>query len=111
LPNKILSVISGLSTFVILIALAILSIFTQILLLNGASEGQGFNAVSISLIIQSVGLLLAIIVARWLPNLLIAKVNLNKFLALIFTVSVATGLGAVISLVSIFVSIPLAGIK
>ena len=111
MPAKIPSIIAGLLTFFILIVVAVMLIFGQLLILNGVSESQGFNAVSIALICQSVGLLLAVILARWAPNFLITKFNLNKFLAVLIAVIVATGLGGVISFLSIIVAIPLAGIK
>jgi hypothetical protein len=75
MPDKIPALIAGLSTFVILILLAVLTVFIQMVALNGANERQGFNAMGISLVCQSVGLLLAVILARWLVNLLIAKFN------------------------------------
>ena len=111
MPNKTASLISGVLTFIILILLAILSVFIQMLALNGVSENQGFNAMSISLICQSVGLILSILIARWLSNLLIVKFNLNVFLAVLIAVIIAAGLGGLISFLSIIVAIPLAGIR
>ena len=81
------------------------------LALNGVRERQGFNAMSISLICQSVGLILAILIARWLSNLLIVKFNLNVFLAVLTAVIIAAGLGGLISFLSMIVAIPLAGIR
>ena len=111
MPNKTASLISGVLTFIILILLAILSVFIQMVAFNGASENQGFNAMSISLVCQGAGLILAIIFARWLTNLFIVKFNLNTFLAVIIAVIVAAGLGGLISFLSIIVAIPLAGIE
>ena len=111
MPNKIPALISGLSTFIILIVVAILSVFIQMLVLNGVSESQGFNAMSISLICQSVGLLPSIILARWLPNFLITKFNWNKVLAVVISVFAAVLLGGLISVVSVIISILLAGIR
>jgi len=79
--------------------------------LNGVSESQGFNAMSISLICQSVGLFPAIILARWLPNFLITKFNWNKILAVVIAVLAATLLGGLSSVVSVIISILLAGIR
>ena len=111
MPNKTASLISGVYTFSILILLAILTVFIQLLVLNGVSENQGFNAMSISLVCQGVGLIFAILLARWLPNLLIEKFNLNAFLAITLAVLVAAGLGGLLSLLSIIAAIPLAGIQ
>jgi len=111
MPNKTASIISGLLTFLILILLAVLSIFIQMVALNGASENQGFNAMSISLICQGVGLSLAVILARRLTSLLMVKFNLNTVLAVVIAVIVAAGLGGLISFLSIIVALPLAGIR
>lgn len=111
MPNKVPSIISGLLTFIILIVFAVLSVFTQMVMLNGVSESQGFNAMSISLICQSVGLLLAVILARWLTNLLIAKFNWNKVPAVVIAVVVATGFGVLLAFLSVIIAIPLAGIR
>jgi hypothetical protein len=111
MPDKIPALIAGLSTFVILILLAVLTVFIQMVALNGASERQGFNAMSISLVCQSVGLLLVVILARWLVNLLIAKFNWNKVLAVVIAVIAGTTLGGVTAFLSLIVSIPLAGIR
>ena len=111
MPNKTASILAGLLTAIILILLAILSILMQIVVLNGVSERQGFNAMGISLICQGVSLGLAVILARWLSNLLMIKFNLNSLLAVLIAVIVAAGLGGLISFLSIIVAIPLAGIR
>ena len=111
MPTKIPSAIAGLSTFFILIAIAVLLVFGQLLVLNGVSESQGFNAVSIALICQSASLFPAIILARWLTKLLITKFNWNAFLAVIVAVIAGTGVGGVLSFISIIVAIPLARIR
>ena len=111
MPSKVPAIISGLSTLIILILVAILSVFVQMLVLNGASESQGFNAMSISLICQSVGLFPAIILARWLTNLLITKYNWNTILAILVAVVAGTTLGGVTSFLSIIISTLAAGIR
>jgi len=111
MSNRAVSIISALLTFFILIALAVASVFMQMLVLNGASESQGFNAMSVSLVCQSVGLLLAVIIARVLPNFLITKFNWNKILVVIITVIAATGLGGILALIAVIISIPIAGIS
>ena len=111
MPNKTASILAGLLTAVILFLLAILSIFIQMLAFNGVSENQGFSAMSISLVCQGVSLGLAVILARWLSNLLMIKFHLNSFLAVLIAVIGAAGLGGLISFLSIIVAIPLAGIR
>ncbi len=111
MSNKTPARISGLSTFFILIGVAVLSVFTQMLVLNGVSESQGFNAMSISLICQSVGLFPAVILARWLTNLLITKFNWNNILAILVAVIAGTTLGGITSFLSIIISIAVSGIR
>ena len=111
MTSKTPSIIAGLSTFFILIALGVLSVFGEMVILNGASESQGFNAISTSLIFQSVGLLLAVVLARWLPNFLIVKFNWNNILAVVTAVFAAVLLGGLTSILSRVVSTLLAGIK
>ncbi len=111
MPSKIPAILSGLSTLVILILVAVLSVFVQMLVLNGVSEAKAFNAMSISLICQSVGLLIAVSITRWAPNLLITKFNWSRFLAMTVAVGAATGVGVVIAFLSIIISLPLAGTR
>ena len=111
MPSKVPALISGLSIFIILILIAILSVFGQMLVLNGVSESQGFNAMSISLICQSVGLFPAIILARWLTNFLITKYNWNNILAILVAVIAGTALGGITSFLSIIISTLAAGIR
>ena len=111
MSSKIPAIISGLSTLIILILVAVLSVFAQMLVLNGASESQGFNAMSISLICQSAGLFPAIILARWLTNLLITKYNWNTILAVLVAVVAGTTLGGITAFLSIIISTLAAGIR
>jgi len=107
MSTKVPSAIAGLSTFFILIALGVLSVFGQMVVLNGANESQAFNAMAASVICQTVYLLLAVILARWLVNLLIAKFNWNKFLAVLTAIIVPSVLGIAISFLAVIVTIPL----
>ena len=111
MSSKIPAIISGLSTLIILILVAVLSVFGQMLVLNGASESQGFNAMSISLICQSVGLFPAIILARWLTNFLITKYNWNTILVILVAVVAGTTLGGITAFLSIIISTLAAGIR
>ena len=107
MSTKIPSAIAGLSTFFVLIALGVLSVFGQMVVLNGANESQAFNAMTASVICQTVYLLLAVILARWLASILITKFNWNKFLAVLVAISAPVVLGIVISFLAVIVTIPL----
>ena len=111
MSTKILAAIAGLSTFFILIFMAVLSVLGQMLVLNGASESQGFKAMGISLICQSAGLFPAIILARWLANFLITRYNWNNILAILLAVVAGTTLGGVTSFLSVIISTLAAGIR
>lgn len=111
MPNKTPAIISAILTIILLILFAVLSVFTQMIALNGVSERQGMTAMGISLVCQSIGLILAGIFAGWISNLVITKFNWNKVLAVIVAVFVGILLGGAISLVSTIISIPLAGIR
>ena len=111
MPSKIPAMVAGLSTFIILILLAVLSVFIQILVLNGASENEAFNVISLSLICQSGGLLVGVILARWLTNRLITKFNWNNILAVGLAILAATLLGGFLAILAAILSIPLAGIS
>lgn len=111
MPAKTPSLIAGLSTFLLTIVLAIVFFFGQIVLLNGASESDAFNALAVSVICQSVVLLLAVILARWLTNLLITKFQWSKALAVVTAVIAGTGLGALASFLSSILSILVAGLR
>lgn len=111
MTNRAPSIISGLLTFVLVILISVAFVFGQIVLLNGVSESKAFNALSIAVVCQSVGLLFAVILARWLPNFLITKFNMNAFLTVIIAVIAAVGLGALLSFLAIIVGTLATGIK
>jgi hypothetical protein len=110
MPNKKPAIISSILTIIVLIIFAVLSVFTQMIALNGVSESQGITAMGISLVCQGVGVILAGVFAGWLSRLVITKFNWNKVLAVIVAVITGVLLGGIISLLSTIISIPLAGI-
>lgn len=110
MTNKAPAIISASLTIVLLILFAVLSVFMQMIALNGVSESQGATAMGISLVCQGVGLILVGLFAGWLTNLVITKFNWNKILAVIVAVIAGVLLGGAISFVSFIISIPLAGI-
>lgn len=111
MTNKTPAIISSILTIILLIIFAILSVFTQMIALNGVSERQGMTAMGISLVCQSIGLILAGIIAGRISNFVITRFNWNKILAVIVAVVAGILIGATISLISTIVSIPLAGIR
>lgn len=111
MPNKTPAIISSILTIVFLLLFAVLSVFTQMIALNGVGESQGMTAMGISLVCQGVGVILVGVLAGWLTNLVITKFNWNKALAVIVAVIVGVLIGGAISLISTLISIPLAGIR
>ncbi len=111
MPNKTPAILSTILTVIILIVIAVLSVFTQMLVLNGASENQGMTAMGISLGCQGVGIILAGVLAWWLANSAVNKWNWNMIISVLIAVVAGTTLGVVISVISTIVAIPIAGIK
>jgi hypothetical protein len=111
MSNKKPPIISAVLTVILLVIFGVLSVFTQMLVLNGANESQGMTAMGVSLVCQGAGAILAAAFAAWLTNLVIAKFNWNNILAVVIAVIAGTLLGGVISFLSIILSIPLAGIR
>jgi len=111
MPNKKPAIISAVLTVILLIIFGILSVFTQMLVLNGVNERQEMAAMGVSLVCQGAGAILAAVLAGWLTNLVIAKFKWNNILAVVIAVIAGTLLGAVISFQSIIISIPLVGIR
>jgi hypothetical protein len=105
------AIISAVLTILLLILFAILSIFTQMIALNGVSERQGFTAMGISLGCQGLGVILAAVFAWWSTNLMIAKFKWNKILAVAVAVIATSLFGGFIAFLSIIISIPIAGIR
>ena len=110
MPNKTPAIISAVLTIILLIIFGILSVFTQMLVLNGANESQGMTAMGVSLLCQGAGAILAAAFAAWLTNLVITKFNWSNILAVVIAVIAGTLLGSVLSFIAIIISIPLAGI-
>jgi hypothetical protein len=108
---KTSSIIAGLTTFVLVILLSVLAGFMQMVTMNGATTGQGFNAAAVLAVCQSLILLVCVVLARWLTNWLMTKFNWNGFLAILIAVFSAVVLGGGVSLISIFVGILAAGIR
>ena len=108
---KTSSMIAGLTTFVLVILLSVLAGFMQMVTMNGATTGQGFNAVAVLAVCQSLILLVCVVLARWLTNWLMTKFNWNGFLAILIAVFGAVMLGAGVSVISIVTGMLAAGIR
>ena len=111
MPNKRPAIISAVLTVILLIIFGILSVFTQMLVLNGVSERQGMTAMGVSLVCQGVGAIIAALLAAWLTNFVITKFNWSNILAVVIAVIAGTLFGGALSFIAIIISIPLAGIK
>lgn len=111
MSSKTPAIISSILTIVLLIIFAVLSVFMQMLVLNGASERQGFTAMGISLACQGITALLVGLLAGRVTNLLISKFNWNNILAVAAAVIPRTALGGLVSFLSVIIAIPLAGIR
>lgn len=105
------SIIAALLTIVSLVLFVILFLFVQMLALNGASERQGVTAMGISLVCQGVGIILAALLAGRLTSLAITKLNWNTIVAVLLSVIAGTLFGGLISLLSVIIAIPMAGIR
>jgi hypothetical protein len=110
MTNKTPVIISAVLTIVLLILIAVLSIFTQMIALNGVSESQGMIAMGLSLVCQGMGIILVGVLAGWLTNLAITKFNWNRVPAVAVAVIAGVLLGGMLSIISFFLSIPLVGI-
>lgn len=110
--NKTPVIVSVVLTIVLLILVALLTLFVQIVLLNGVmNEGQATTALGVTLGCQGVTIILGAILARWFTRLLISRFQLGQFLAVLIPVVSMTILGAVTAILSIFSGLIAAGIK
>jgi len=111
MSHKTPAIVSASLTIFLLILLGVLSVFIEMLALNGVSERQGVTAIGVSLVCQSIAALLAGALAAWASSLLIAKFKMKRILTVIIAVIVGTAVGGIISLLSIIIAIPMAGIR
>ena len=106
------ALVSAVLTFITLIFTGLLLFLGQVIALNGViDEGQAFTSIGIGTVCQCVVLLLAAGFAGRLTNLLIAKFDWTKALAVTVAVILGTVLGAIVSFIAIVVSFPLVGIQ
>ena len=105
------SILAVILSMLMLVIIAVLTVIIEILVLNGASESQGMQAIGISLACLGAGAILIGVLAWKATAFLIQKFDLNPVLAVVLTLASLLLVGGTISILSIFISIPLAGIQ
>ncbi len=111
MTDKRPAIISAIVTIVLLLLCGVLVFLMEVVLLNGVSDSRGGTALGISVGCQGVAALLAGIGAAWSSGFLIRRFELNKTVAVILAACLWTVFGAVLALLSVFVSIAAAGIQ
>lgn len=111
MPTKTASLVSVILSVLLLVIFAVLTLFFEMVLLNGASERQGLTAMGITLLCQAAGAVVIGALAWKSTSLLITRFNLNSVLAVVIAVILAVLAGGVFSFLALIVSIPLAGIR
>ncbi len=111
MPDKRPAIISAILTIVLLVICGVLVFLMEIVLLNGVSDSRGGTALGIAVGCQGVVALLAGLGAAWSSGFLVRRFELNKTVAVILSACLWTVVGAVLALISVFVSIAAAGIQ
>lgn len=111
MSTRTAAILSTILSILMLVIFAVLVVIFEILALNGVPESQGVRAIGISLACLGVGVILLGILAWKLTAFLIQKFKLNPALAVLLTVALMLLIGGTISILSIFISLPLAGIQ
>ena len=111
MSTRTASILSAILSILMLVIFAVLIVIIEILVLNGASETQGSRAIGISLACMGAGAILLGILAWKVTAFLIQRFNLNPILAVSLTIVLMLLVGGTISILSLFVSIPLAGVQ
>ena len=109
--NKRPKIIATILTVVFLFLIALLSFFGELIALNDVSERQGYIALGILLVGELIILPVGGIFAGWLAKLFMKKFKWNNAFAIVSAVIVGTSLGAILSFLSVIISILAAGIK
>jgi membrane-anchored protein YejM (alkaline phosphatase superfamily) len=110
--NNLPAVVSGLVTFILLAIIDFVMFVAQMVALTGViDQSKASTAMGMGVACQGIILLFASAFAGWFANTLIMRFDWTRALAVIASVIVATLLGAAISLISVVVSIPVAGIR
>jgi hypothetical protein len=111
MSTRTASLLATILSILLLLIFAVLTVIFALIALNGASESQGIQAISFSLACLGVGAILLGILAWKGTKFLITNLSLNPVLAIALIVALALLIGGALSILSILVSIPLAGIQ
>jgi hypothetical protein len=111
MSSRTASLLASILSILLLIIFAVLAVIFEMIALNGASESQGIRAISIALACLGVGAILLGILAWKGTGFLITRLNLNPILAVTLVVALAMLAGGTLSILSIFISLPLAGVE
>ena len=110
--NNLPAVVSALATFILLVITDFLMFVVQMVALNGVTDqNKASTAIGMGVVCQGVTLLLVSAFAGWFANTLIMRFDWSRAIAVIASVIVGTLLGAAISLISVVIAIPMAGIR
>lgn len=110
MSSRTASIVSASLSLLLLVIFEILAIIFELIALNGATEGQGATALGVSLACLGVGAILLGIVTWKVAALLINRLGLNPILAVLLTVTLGMLIGGAIAILSLFLSISLAGV-
>jgi hypothetical protein len=105
------SLLAAVLSFILMVIFTVLAVIFEILVLNGAGESQGLQAMGISLACLGAGTVLLAVLAWKATALLIQKFNLSPVLAILLAVALVLLVGGTISILSPIISIQLAGIQ
>ena len=108
---KTSSTIAGLTTFVLVILLSAFAGFMQMVMLNGATSSQGFNAMAVLAVCQVLVLLAGVVLARRLTQWLMIKFNWSAVPAIIVAVTGAVLFSVGVSFLSIIVGALASGVR
>lgn len=112
MPNKTPITVSVILTVILLLLVVVVSMFGQVVLLNGVmNDRQATLALGIGLGCNGVTILLAGLFVRWLAKSLLVKFDWHSALVVLVSVGAGTGLGAVLSFLSIIVGTLAAGVR
>lgn len=110
MPTKMPSIISVILTTLVLILLGVLSIFMNMVALNGMSSREGGPALLTLGSCSIIGIILSAIVASRLTKTFISKYSWNSILAVVIAFIVSILLGFVVQVIGFILAIIVADI-
>lgn len=112
MPTKTPVIISVVLTIILLLIVLAVTMFMQIVLLNGVmNEGQATMALGVTLACQGGLSILGTVFAGWLTRLLMARFEWNPTVAVLAPVGLVTLVAAASCFVTGFAGIAVAGIR